>query len=156
MFSAIWRGSMRLPCPLQLLTSLKSFHLIQFEVPNHLPTLPHRDLCKTEPHSPDPNLPFTFEPTKHHQIQSKYSEHIPSLKPVFTLVISSLIDHILLRLTRRGPSPDLVGLATRLSVVWCYPRSYLSQPEVDLGPNKAFSVTCWSNNDMLALLSSLE
>ena len=44
----------------------KALHITQFVVPNHFPTLPHRDLCKTEPHSPDPNFPFPFEPTKHH------------------------------------------------------------------------------------------
>ena len=135
MFLVVWRGSLRLSCPLKLLTSLKALHLTQFEVPNHLPTSPHRDLYKTKPHSPDPNLPFTFEPKKHHQIQSNSSKHIPSLKLVFTSVISSLIDHIFLRLTRREPSPDLVGLATRLNVVWCYHRSCLSQPEIDLGFN---------------------
>ena len=36
----------------------KSFHFIKFEVQNQLPTLPHKDLYKTEPHSPDPNMPF--------------------------------------------------------------------------------------------------
>ena len=36
----------------------KALHFIQFEVPIQLSTLPHRDLCKTEPHSPDANLPF--------------------------------------------------------------------------------------------------
>ena len=43
----------------------KSLHFIQFEVPNQLPTLPHWDLCKTEPHSPHPKSTFPFEPTKH-------------------------------------------------------------------------------------------
>ena len=135
MFSADWKGSLSSSCPFQILIFLKPLHLTQFEVPNHLPTLPHRDLCKIEPHSLDPNLPFTFEPTKHHQIQSNTSVHIPSLKSAITLVISSFHWPYFLRLTRREPSPDLVGLATRLSVVCGYPRISLVQPEVNLGSN---------------------
>ena len=82
----------------------KSLHFIQFEVPNRFPTLPHRDLCKIEPHSPDPNLPFTFEPTKHHQIQSNTSVHIPNLKSVIISVISSFHWPCFMRLTRRALS----------------------------------------------------
>ena len=60
---------------------------------------------------------------------------IPSLRSVENLVISSLIDYLLPRLTRREPSPVLVGLATRLSVVWCGPRTLSFQPETNLGSN---------------------
>ena len=47
----------------------------------------------------------------------------------------ALINHNLLILTRRELSPDLVGLATRLGVVWCCPWILPFQSLVDLGTN---------------------
>ena len=82
-----------------------------------------------------PKCVFPFEPTNHHFIKSKSLVHIPSLKSEGISVISSPIDQHLLRLTRREPSPDLVGLATRLIVVWCWPWILPFQPEVNLGTN---------------------
>ena len=63
------------------------------------------------------NLPFPLIPKKTPKIKSNSFTYIPSLKSAFIQVISSLTDHIFFRLTRREPSPELVGLATRLSVV---------------------------------------
>ena len=89
----------------------------KIETSNQLPTLPHSDLCKTGPHSPDPKSALPFDPKNTLKIKSNSFAYIPSLKLAFIQVISSLVDHFLLRLTRREPSPDMVGLATRLSVV---------------------------------------
>ena len=89
----------------------------KIEVSNQFPTLPHSDLCKTEPHSLDPNFPFLLSQQNIIKFNQDSFSYIPNLKSVFIQVISSLIDHFLLRLTRREPSPNLVGLATRLSVV---------------------------------------
>ena len=114
---------------------VSTLHFFQIEVSNQFPTFPHSNLCKTEPHSPDPNFPFLLSQQNIIIFNQDSFAYIPSLKSVFIQVISNLTDHFLLRLTRREPSPDLVGLATRLSVVWCYPRFCLSQPKVDLGHN---------------------
>ena len=95
---------------------------LKIEVSKHLPTFPHSDLCKAGPHFPDPIYAFPLIQQNTLEIKSNSFTYIPSLKSAFIQVISSLIDHFLLILTRREPSPDLVGLATRLSVVWCYPR----------------------------------
>ena len=66
-----------------------------------------------------PKFSFPLIPTKPPKNQIKALYFIPRLKSVFISVISSPNDYLLLTLTRREPSPILVGLATRLSVVWC-------------------------------------
>ena len=135
MFSTVWRGFLKVSCPLQLITSLScSFHS-KLKHQNSCLPCPIQTSAKTRPHSLDPKSVFPFHTTNTLKIKSNSFTYIPSLKLAFIEVISSLTDLFLLRLTRREPSPDLVGLATRLCVVWCYLRFFLSQPEVDLGHN---------------------
>ena len=135
MFSAIWRGSLKVYCLVQLLTYLKSPFLSNWKcqiscLPCHIQISAKLSLISQTQ---------IFLSSWANKIFIKFNQdsfaYIPSLKSVFIQVISNLIDYFLLRLTRRHPSPDLVGLATRLSVVWCYPRFRLSQPKVDLGHN---------------------
>jgi len=66
-------------------------------------------------------LSHCFQQNTKNPNQIKPLHLIPSLRLVANLVISSLIDYLLSRLTWREPSLVLVGLATRLSVVWCWP-----------------------------------
>lgn len=68
---------------------------------------------------------------------------IPSLRSIKNLVVSSLIDYLLPRLTRREPSPVLVGLAMRLIVVWCGPRTLSFQLEINLASNMDEKVARW-------------
>lgn len=78
------------------------------------------------PHTPKSAFPLI--PTKPPENHIKFLHFIPSLKLVFISVISSPIDYLLLRLTRREPSP-----------VWCWPWILPFQPEVNLGTNMKIS-----------------
>ena len=140
MFSTVWRGFLKISCLLQLLTGLSYPFHSKLKCQNNFLPCPIQISAKTRPHSPDPKSALPFDPTNTLKIKSNSFTYIPSLKSAFIQVISSLTDYFLLRLTRREPSPDLVGLATRLSMVWCYPRLCLPQLEVDLGHNIVLTI----------------
>ena len=112
-------------CPLQILSSL-FYPFIESKTSKPLPSLPQLELCKNLASSPSPKLSFPFFQQKTPKNHSNSLIDIPSLKLALISVISRPIDTFLLRLTQREPSPVLVGLATRLSVFWCYPESRLA------------------------------
>ena len=102
---------------------------------NLLPILPHEIICVFDLIFP---LMLFFVPyitETQSFIKLLLSYFFTSLKSVF------IIGHLkpywtsFTELTRREPSPVLVGLATRLSVVWCCLEFCLLQPKVDLGSN---------------------
>ena len=114
---------------------------LAFKASRQLPTLLQLDLCRNCASSPSPKLPFLFfqqNPKKPNQIKPQHL--IPSLKSAFTIGHLSLIDYLFPRLTWREPSPVLVGLARRLSVVWCWPWNLAFQPEANLGPNSCITI----------------
>ena len=74
---------------------------------------------------PGPKIVFPIFSTKTQKIKIKLSYLFTSLKSVFIISHLSPFEDLLPRHTRREPSPVLVGLATRLSVVWCSLEFYL-------------------------------
>ena len=67
---------------------------------------------------PGPKICFPISPAKTQKPKNKHTYLFTSLKSV--LIISHLASYCLFsRDWRREPSPVLVGLATRLSMVWC-------------------------------------
>jgi len=104
-------------CPLQLLVGL-IYPYIQFKASRSSPTSPQLELCKGLTLSPDPKFVFPLLQRKPKKPKNKHTYLFTSLKSV--LIISHLASYCLFsRDWRREPSPVLVGLATRLSVVWC-------------------------------------
>ena len=118
---------------------VRSSHSFSLKASKQSPTLPQVDLCKKWVSSPHPKLPFPLIQQKPQKSTSNSLYFIPSLILIENIVISSLIDYLFPRLTRREPSPVLVGLATRLSVVWCGPRTLSFQPETNLGSNSSIA-----------------
>ena len=82
---------------------------------------------------PGPKICLSLFPTKPPKNQIKSLHLIPSLKLICIPVMSSPFDYLLLRFTLREPSHVLIGLAMRLSVVWCGPRTLSFQPEENIG-----------------------
>ena len=104
-------------CPLQLLVGL-IYPYIQFKASRSSPTSPQLELCKGLTLSPDPKSVFPLLQRKPKKPKIKHTYLFTSLRLAF------LIGHLAFyRLFSwdwwREPSPILVGLATRLSVVWC-------------------------------------
>jgi len=124
--------------PLSLLSfsQVWSTHSINPKHQNYYLSFPYLNSAKIWPHPWTQNLPVPFFQQNPQKLKSNPLHFIPSPKLVFYLFISSPIDYLSLRLTRREPSPVLVGLATRLSVVWCGPRTLSFQPEANLGSIK--------------------
>ena len=110
-------------CPLQLLIILIRPY-IQSKASRQSPTSPQLEICKGLTLSPDPKLFFPISPTKTQKIQIKHTYLFTSLKSV--PILSHLTPYCsFYRDWRRDPSPVLVGLATRLSLVWCSLEFYL-------------------------------
>ena len=114
------------PCHFQLLVFL--IHPYTWSKASRLlPTSPQLEFCKDLALSPDPKLFFPISPTKIQKTKIKHSYLFTSLKSVFIFHYKS--SHPLWKpfaeIDRREPSPVLVGLATRLSVVWCGLEFYL-------------------------------
>ena len=84
--------------------------------------------CLTQPRNP------TF-------IKKPHSNHFTSLRSAFTIGYLSPFEDLSLILTRREPSPVLVGLATRLRLVWCCLEPRLLQPVADSSANR-LNVAC--------------
>jgi len=118
----------------------KFLHLTHFKASKQLPSLPQSELCRNCASSPSPYFPFPFFQQNPKKLKSNPLHLMPSLKSVAKSVIFSPIDYLLLRLTRREPSPVLIGLAMRLSVVWCGPRTLSFQPETNLGSNRGLTL----------------
>ena len=120
-------------CPLQLLIGLICPY-IQSKASRHSPTSPQLELCKGLTLSPDPKLVFPLLQRKPKKPKNKHTYLFTSLKSV--LIVSHLASYCSFsRDWRRESSPVLVGLATRLSVVWCSLEFTSFQPEVDLSAN---------------------
>ena len=135
MFSAVWRGSLKVSCPLQLFTFLNSLFPSNWKCQINFLPCPIQISTKLGLIPQTQNLPFSLiQQTTSKSNQTLLHIYLAWNQSSHQSSQASLII-FLLRLTRREPSLDLVGLATRLSVVWCYPRLCLPQPEVDLGPN---------------------
>ena len=105
-----------------------SIHSLNLKHKNDFLPCPNQNSVETVPH-PEPNLPFPVSSTKPPKTQIKPLYFIPSLKLAFISVISRPITCLFPRSTQREPSLVFVGLATRLSVVWCGPRTLSFQPE---------------------------
>ena len=114
---------------------VRSSHSFSLKASRRSPTFPQVDLCKNCVSSPHPKMLFPLIQQKPQKSTSNSLYFIPSLRSIANLVISRLIYYLSPRLTRREPSPVLVGLATRQSVVWCGPRTLSFQPETNLGSN---------------------
>ena len=112
-----------------------SIHSLTLKHQNDYLSCPNQNFAKLA-FIPGPKFAFPLIPTKPPKNQIKALYFIPSLKSVFISVVSSPIDYLLLILNWREPSPVLIGLATRLSVVWCWPWILPFRPEVNLGSNK--------------------
>ena len=101
------------------LSPVWTIHSFSLKASKQSPILPQVDLCKNCASSPHPKLPFPWFQQNHKKSILNSLYLIPGLKSVINSVISSLFYYLLPSLTRREPSPVLVGLATRLSMVWC-------------------------------------
>ena len=111
-------------CPLQLLVSLICSY-IQSKASRHSPTSPQLKIWKGLTLSPDPKICFPISPAKTQKIKIKLTYLFTSLKSA--PIVSHLAPYCsFYRDWRREPSPALVGLATRLSVVWCSLEFYLN------------------------------
>jgi len=122
---------------LSLLSSSPVWSIHSFDLKHQRNCLPcpNQNSIKTRPH-PRTQTCLSRFPTQNPQKTQITSLHfVPSLILAAISVISSPIDCPLLILTQREPSPVLIGLATRLSMVWYGPRSLPFQPEVNLGSN---------------------
>ena len=110
-------------CPLQLLVGLICPY-IQSKASMQSPTSPQLELCRDLTLSPDPKFVFPISPAKTQKSKIKHTYLFTSLKSI--PIVSHLAPYCwFYRDWRREPSPVLVGLATRLSVVWCSLEFYL-------------------------------
>ena len=132
MFSAIWRGS-KFFFSLFSSSSVLSIHKSNLKHQDHHLPRPSLNSARSDL-IPGPKICFPISPAKTKKSKNKHTYLFTSLKSV--LIVSHLASYCSFsRDWRREPSPVLVGLATRLSVVWCSLEFTSFQPEVDLSAN---------------------